>query len=231
MDVENLILNEQDGTLPWENEPERLEFRYKGYPCLIQRVRSPSMPLSSGHLCGYAGVNESHPYHGKSYDDVNLEMHECVNYSSNTRLSELSDEHNLWWFGFDCANISTANYNQYRTIGFVQSEIENLVDQLEEVRKRIAESRWERAADRAEKITPFQIGIENIFKNHDLEIGEGLDILFGTVASCCYRMITKHNKSEADTRKFLHEMLDSHLDSMSKAHELMKKMGVKNDLE
>ena len=45
---------------PWMDEPDRVEWRYRDYPCLIVRNRL-------GNLCGYAGVNESHPYFERDY--------------------------------------------------------------------------------------------------------------------------------------------------------------------
>jgi hypothetical protein len=60
------------GSGPWQDEPDKkqwldLETRL---PCLA--VRGPG-----GHWCGYVGVTESHPLHGKDYNDcVVPELHE-----------------------------------------------------------------------------------------------------------------------------------------------------------
>lgn len=52
------------GPGPWQDEPDRIEWRDEatGLPCLI--VRNPG-----GALCGYAAVAPGHPLHGKSYGD------------------------------------------------------------------------------------------------------------------------------------------------------------------
>jgi len=48
---------------PWENEPNQLDFESFGLKCQVRRV-----PWS-GHLCGYVGIPESHPWFGKEYGD------------------------------------------------------------------------------------------------------------------------------------------------------------------
>lgn len=48
---------------PWTNEPDRVEWRHNGMPCLI--LRNPS----GGNLCGYVGVAPGHPLHGLNYSD------------------------------------------------------------------------------------------------------------------------------------------------------------------
>jgi hypothetical protein len=51
------------GPGPWQNEPDKMQYRDKGtgYPCLIVRN-------NSGALCGYVGVPKGHPAYEKSYD-------------------------------------------------------------------------------------------------------------------------------------------------------------------
>jgi hypothetical protein len=49
----------------WKTEPNEASFESHGLKCAIKRVSH------SGHLCGYVGVPDSHPWFGKSYrDDV-----------------------------------------------------------------------------------------------------------------------------------------------------------------
>lgn len=48
---------------PWANEPDNATFDAHGFKCEIRRVKS------SGHLCGYVGVPNSHPWYGKQYND------------------------------------------------------------------------------------------------------------------------------------------------------------------
>lgn len=50
------------GPGPWQDEPDKVQWRDEatGLPCLI--VRGPH-----GAFCGYVGVPETHPWHGKDY--------------------------------------------------------------------------------------------------------------------------------------------------------------------
>lgn len=47
---------------PWDSEPDRIEWRSEGIPCLIVRNRM-------GALCGYAGVSPRHPWNRKGYNE------------------------------------------------------------------------------------------------------------------------------------------------------------------
>lgn len=48
---------------PWKNEPDDAVFEAHGLKCQISRISW------SGHLCGYVGLPESHPWFGKEYSD------------------------------------------------------------------------------------------------------------------------------------------------------------------
>lgn len=58
------------GMGPWHSEPDKKQWQDEetGLPCLI--VRGPV-----GALCGYVGVPAAHPYHGKDYNDVAVDVH------------------------------------------------------------------------------------------------------------------------------------------------------------
>lgn len=49
-------------------------------------------------MCGYVMVPESHPFHGKGYDDdaVDVRIHGGLTFAEGFP--------NGWWFGFDCAH-------------------------------------------------------------------------------------------------------------------------------
>lgn len=104
------------GDGPWQNEPDKIQWTDEatGYPCLIVRQQY------FGHLCGYVGVPEGHPYFKKPFHDVHLDSgHGSVNFS------ESCDEKNpeqhvchvpapgepdlVWWFGFDCGHFQDAS--------------------------------------------------------------------------------------------------------------------------
>lgn len=53
-----------------------------------------------GHRCGYVGVSKDHPWHGKDYHDIDLDVHGGVTYAG------MRDD--LWWFGYDCAHLGDA---------------------------------------------------------------------------------------------------------------------------
>ena len=53
------------GPGPWWDEPDKEQWAdpKTGLPCLIKRNHF-------GSLCGYVGVREGHPWHGKNYDGI-----------------------------------------------------------------------------------------------------------------------------------------------------------------
>lgn len=62
---------------PWDREPDKIQWKDEvtSLPCLIVRN-------SSGALCGYVGVPNTHPLHGKDFDDVqDLKVHGGLTFS------------------------------------------------------------------------------------------------------------------------------------------------------
>lgn len=93
------------GPGPWQDEPDRVEFRAHGLPCLM--VRNPAM----GHWCGYAAVDESHPLYGIDYGDTEFEAHGGITYAGGCHKPAgicheplPGESADVWWFGFDCAH-------------------------------------------------------------------------------------------------------------------------------
>jgi hypothetical protein len=90
---------------PWDDEPDRLQFKTSsGLPGLI--VRNPY-----GALCGYVGVANEHPFYGKSYNDLDVEVHGGLTYADACQVDgpichvpEPGEPDDVWWFGFDCAH-------------------------------------------------------------------------------------------------------------------------------
>jgi hypothetical protein len=92
------------GDGPWQNEPNRVDFRYRGFPCMILRSDV------TGALCGYLGVGPSHPWYQASYDDVDVWVHGGLTYGNfcqgdlcHVPLPE-DPFVNPWWLGFDCSH-------------------------------------------------------------------------------------------------------------------------------
>lgn len=133
----------------WHNEPDKKQWLdgETGLPCMIHRG-------PSGALCGYVGVDKSHPAHGKDYYSVNFDVHGGLTYAEG--CAELRDDgsgichitddgDHVWWFGFDCAHIgdicpsSDRDWiepeSTYKPWGYVESEVRSLARQLKELIK------------------------------------------------------------------------------------------------
>lgn len=150
------------GDGPWQTEPDRLEWKHAGMPCLM--IRHPHL----GHWCGYAAVPPGHPLYGQGSDDVDLEAHGGVNYASRCHgvichQPEPGEPDDVYWFGFDCGHcfdcspgmrpmladavnslaardaeigedalLSYLSRKTYRDLVCVQGWVENLAEQLAE---------------------------------------------------------------------------------------------------
>lgn len=110
---------------PWTSEADKVQWvdEATGLDCLILRNRS-------GALCGYVGVPESHPWHGKGYSsctrtpvceegycdhgpDSMVRVHGGLTFADACHESGKPEEsichipepgrpEHVWWFGFDC---------------------------------------------------------------------------------------------------------------------------------
>lgn len=134
---------------PWSTEPDRVEFEHAGMPCLLHRNGH------LGHWCGYVGVAPGHPAHGKSYDDIDVEVHGGLTYAAACEppichVPKPGQPDALWWMGFDAAhcwdlapgiraalakiNISPlTEYDRqevYRDMAYMRAETERLAEQL-----------------------------------------------------------------------------------------------------
>lgn len=139
------------GSGPWIDEPDRIDFHYRGYPCLILRNWN-------GVLCGYVGVPPTHPWYGLDYylfeqDHVinEVRVHGGLTYANKCagdicHVPAPGESDLVWWFGFDCGHsgdlipiyysreyscLLTAD-SVYRTIEYVRSQVEKLAKQIEE---------------------------------------------------------------------------------------------------
>lgn len=136
----------------WDHEPDKAwwEDEETGFPCLI--IRS-----NAGTWCGYVGVEQKHPYHGKDYDDHfyilgHLDCHGGVTFTGKNnhrifRKGKKKEDQNTWWIGFDCNhagdlmpirfifNVWGDLYGDdaYRNIDYVKNECRKLAQQLKQV--------------------------------------------------------------------------------------------------
>ena len=117
------------------------EWDYKGYPCQVK--------ADMGYRYGYVGVPKGHPYYGKDYGDIELDVHGGLVSSGDNPDSNLED---TWWLGFGCTHYGDLPDPKYAPQGFiharaligfghawtlpeVEAQVERMVDQLEEVKE------------------------------------------------------------------------------------------------
>lgn len=140
------------GDGPWQSEIDKRQWLDEAtqLPCLI--VRGPS-----GALCGYVGVPVDHPYHGKGYSEVDVDVHggltfanKCSHGNEETLIChkvEPGEPDDVWWLGFDCAHsgdvcpkyagaLSGSSWlpETYKDVAYVEAEVRKLAQQLSERR-------------------------------------------------------------------------------------------------
>jgi hypothetical protein len=113
---------------PWSDEPDDLEWSSRGFPCEIRRNYA-------GALCGYVAVPIGHPWHGRLYSELDVDVHGGLTHSGG------ANESDDWLVGFDCLHLGdiapvwAAEYGRYddraayREIHYVKWQVEYLVDQ------------------------------------------------------------------------------------------------------
>jgi hypothetical protein len=137
------------GEGPWQTEPDRVEFKAHGFPCLLNRTEM-------GNWCGYVAIPPGHPAFEKSYDDVDVSVHGGLTYADHCHgqichVPAPGEPDNVWWLGFDCAHgadiipsfnaipgvtvMSSASPfgETYKDLEYVRHETENLAKQLSRV--------------------------------------------------------------------------------------------------
>ena len=70
-------------------------FEYKGFPCVVL-----FMPM--GYRCGYVGLAKDNIYYKKKYDDIPVNCHCGLTYSSDSLHGQ--NDVDRWWIGFDCGH-------------------------------------------------------------------------------------------------------------------------------
>lgn len=141
------------GPGPWQKEPDRVEFEYLGFPCLLRR----NMHVS-GSWCGYVAVPPSHPAYKKDYSSLDVGVHGGLTYSDHCRgdichIPKPGEPDDVWWVGFDCAHfqdfppLSAAvlktvtqresffdMFGTYKDLKYVKAETKSLAKQLAALR-------------------------------------------------------------------------------------------------
>lgn len=135
------------GSGPWQDEPDLVEFRAHGLPCVLRRNRS-------GAWCGYVGVPSEHPDARKGYRDLDLEVdvHGGMTYAEPCNevachIPAEGEADTFYWFGFDCAHPfdlkprargllhpdlwdRPSEEDIYRDVAYARGETESLAEQL-----------------------------------------------------------------------------------------------------
>ncbi len=135
----------------WVEEPDELNFDYKGYKCLVERVYSKHDDIIElGHLCGYMVVPKGHVWHSKKTEEIDCDVHGGLTFGERS-------SHGDYMIGFDCAHardyspglevfkrrqsemmkaitgyekhFSTLFESTYKNFNFVVQELKGLVDQ------------------------------------------------------------------------------------------------------
>lgn len=136
------------GPGPWQEEPDTVEFRHAGLPCILRRHER------HGNFCGYVGVPPTHPDHGKNYNDVEVEVHGGLTFGDECsavacHVPAPGEPDNFFWFGFDCHHsydlapgfiaiekrlgmepLTLSEPYAYRDLAYVRRQTEQLAEQL-----------------------------------------------------------------------------------------------------
>jgi hypothetical protein len=125
----------------WDAEPDRIEWRHHGVPCLMVRARL-------GMWCGYAAVEPGHRWYQLDYDSVGADVHGGLTYADFCQadggpichVAQPGEPERVWWLGFDCAHVGDVVpsmlrhgrdwADSYRDEAYVRLEVEKLADQI-----------------------------------------------------------------------------------------------------
>jgi len=92
----------------WDGEPDKVQWTDEATGLVCLAKRNPR----SGNWCGYVGVAPGHAWHGKYYDDLNVDVHGGLTFADACQdgppeqtichVPEPGQPAHLWWLGFDC---------------------------------------------------------------------------------------------------------------------------------
>lgn len=119
-----------------KSEGDFKEFVCKDHACCI--LRGPSK-----HLNGYVAIDKNSKFCGLGYFEIDLDVHGGLTFSDaySDKLPFPKTFKDKWIIGFDCAHYQDLipimleqglpqGDDTYRTMGYVQDELEKLVNQL-----------------------------------------------------------------------------------------------------
>lgn len=141
---------------------------YKNLHCMVSLV-----PLS--HRCGYVGIPPSHPWFRISYEELPINIHGGLTYSS---MNEYRDEQcgvvGLYWVGFDCNHAGDSNVNEVNPHGHIWTldevgiETNSMADQVDNAKdiiefwlskrmEKVSDLIWQMALKKYKKISTDDI--------------------------------------------------------------------------
>lgn len=124
-------------TEPWIDEPDSVDGAFGDIPWVLRRG-----PTGLGHWCGYVAIAPGHPWHGRHYADIPVEVHWGLTWDGDGR-PDFPDLPGWWWVGFDCAHAGDlvpgmvdllppglVEGDTYRTVDYARAEVETLAAQV-----------------------------------------------------------------------------------------------------
>jgi len=78
-----------------------LEFTESGFECAITHN-------GTGYRCGYIKVGLTHPWYGREYDAVDVDVHGGLTFSKADVPCDAEGDDQDWWLGFDCGHFGDA---------------------------------------------------------------------------------------------------------------------------
>lgn len=125
----------------WLDEPNKLEWEYEGYECVI--IRNSIY----GYLCGYVCLDIGHPWALKYSEDAtirSIDVHGGITFSDNfLPIKPYKTNVNVWWIGFAAGHTkdfcpfnnifdTTIINATYKNMAFIKAEVEKLARQCKE---------------------------------------------------------------------------------------------------
>jgi hypothetical protein len=99
-----------------------------------------------GYRCGYVRVPKGHPWHGKDYNEINVDVHGGLTFGEHDVPCDKGGPDDAFWFGFDCAHCDDApdpelltKYRSARQTGVVRTQA-YVEDQCHHLCKRALEA-------------------------------------------------------------------------------------------
>lgn len=84
----------------------------------------PALERLSHWVCGYVGVDSSHPLYTQEYNDAGFDVHGGLTFSGKMEDSD------LWWFGFDTNHYNDGPHTKNEQ--YVSEQCEELARQFAE---------------------------------------------------------------------------------------------------